>query len=197
MGRRTLVSCLGGHGERGDKGTAGIFMMDPETFDILGPWEVDHGDHVLTTDFWWRLPQQVLVSSTWGMPPQFENGLVVDELLNNKYGHELNFSDMSTRRLAQTIDLRASHQMVLDVRPAHEPTKQYGFVNVVINTENLHGEVFLWYKDKKTDKEFKAKKVIDIPPEPADPDDLPNLLKPFKAAPRSTSTCRSTTGFST
>jgi methanethiol oxidase len=177
------VSCLGGHGEKGDQGTAGIFVMDPETFDVFGPWEVDHGDHVLTYDFWWHLPQQVLISSTWGLPPQFENGLVVEDLLNNKYGHELNFWDMSSRRLAQTIDLGANRQMVLDVRPAHEPTKQYGFVNVAINTENLHGEVWLWYKENRTDTRFKAKKVIDIEPEPADADDLPDLLKPFEAVP--------------
>lgn len=177
------VSCLGGKGEKGDQGPAGIFVMDCDTFDILGPWEVDHGDQVLAYDFWWHLPENVMVSSEWARPPQFENGLVPDDLLGNKYGHRLHFWDLSRRRIMQTIDLGPSHQMALELRPAHEPTRTYGFMGVVVNTENLNGEIWLWYKEKKTDTEFKAKKIIDIPPDAASPDQLPDMLKPFSAVP--------------
>jgi selenium-binding protein 1 len=38
----------------------------------------------------------------------------------------------------------------------------------------------MWYRD---DNEWKMKKVIEIPAEPADPELLPPLLKDFKAVP--------------
>ncbi|QKT03552.1 selenium-binding protein [Ectothiorhodospiraceae bacterium 2226] len=177
------VSCLGGKGPNGDEGPAGIFLMDCETFDILGPWEMDHGEQRLAYDFWWHIAQHVAISSEWALPPQFEGGLVPEDLLSNKYGHRLHFWDLGTRRITQTLDLGANHQMALEVRPAHEPAQQYGFVGVVVNTENLNGEIWLWYKDQPTDREFQAKKVIDIPPAAASPDELPELLKGFSAVP--------------
>ena len=177
------VSCLGGKGPQGDEGPAGIFVMDCESFEIIGPWEMDHGDQTLAYDFWWHISQNVGISSEWGRPSQFEGGLVPEDLLSNKYGHRLHFWDLAQRRLNQTIDLGANHQMVLEVRPAHEPTQQHGFVGVVVNTENLNGEIWLWYKERQTDSEFRLKKIIDVAPEPADADQLPDMLKPFAAVP--------------
>ena len=80
-----------------------------------------------------------VVSSEWALPPQFENGLVGEDLLANRYGHRLHFWDLRARRNVQTIDLGANHQMALEVRPAHEPTKDYGFLGVVVDTTNLEG----------------------------------------------------------
>ena len=37
------VSTLGGGGKNGAEGAPGIFIMDCETFDILGRWEIDRG----------------------------------------------------------------------------------------------------------------------------------------------------------
>ncbi len=177
------VSCLGGKGPNGDEGQAGIFIMDCDSFEIRGPWEIDHGGQVLAYDFWWHISQNVAVSSEWGRPPQFEGGLVPEELLGNKYGHRLHFWDLSRRRITQTVDLGANRQMVLEVRPAHEPTAEHGFAGVVVNTENLNGEIWLWYKEHKADAQFKVKKIIDIPPQAAEPEQLPDLLKPFSAVP--------------
>jgi hypothetical protein len=33
-----------------------VFIMDCETFDILGRWEIDRGPQNLHYDFWWNLP---------------------------------------------------------------------------------------------------------------------------------------------
>ncbi|HSO05777.1 MAG TPA: selenium-binding protein SBP56-related protein [Pelomicrobium sp.] len=174
------ISTLGAKGPDGTDGVPGIFLLDCESFDVLGRWELDRGDQKLSYDFWWNIPHDYMVSSEWGLPPQFENGLVPDDLLGNRYGHRLHFWDLRGRRRLQTIDLGENHQMVLEVRPAHEPTKDYGFVGVVIDTTNLEGSVWTWYRENG---EFKAKKTIVIPPEAADPADLPEPLKPFKAAP--------------
>ena len=33
----------------------GVFIMDCETFDVLGRWEIDRGPQTLHYDFWWNL----------------------------------------------------------------------------------------------------------------------------------------------
>ena len=111
------VSTLGGGGKDGTDGPPGVFIMDCETFDVLGRWEIDRGPQTLHYDFWWNLPRDYMVSSEWALPPQFENGIVPEDLLSNKYGHRIHFWDLRARRNVQTIDLGANHQMALEVRP--------------------------------------------------------------------------------
>src|SRR3982075_3921849 len=66
------VSTLGGGGKDGTDGPPGVFIMDCETFDVLGRWEIDRGPQTLHYDFWWNLPRDYMVTSEWGLPPQFE-----------------------------------------------------------------------------------------------------------------------------
>jgi selenium-binding protein 1 len=174
------VSTLGGGGPDGTDGPPGIFVMDCETFDIRGRWEMDRGAQKMHYDFWWNLPRDYMVSSEWGLPPQFENGIVAEDLLANKYGHHIHFWDLRARRNVQTIDLGAHHQMALEVRPAHDPAKEYGFLGVVVDTTNLEGSIWTWWREGG---KFHIEKTAIIPPEPADADDLPPLLKGFGAVP--------------
>ena len=74
------VSTLGGGGKDGTDGPPGVFIMDCETFDVLGRWEIDRGPQTLHYDFWWNLPRDYMVTSEWGLPPQFENGIVPEDL---------------------------------------------------------------------------------------------------------------------
>ena len=37
--------------------------------------------------------------------------------------------------------------MVLELRPAHDPRKTWGFVGVVISVEDLSASVWLWHRD--------------------------------------------------
>ena len=174
------VSTLGGGGPDGTDGPPGIFIMDCETFEVIGRWEIDRGVQDKHYDFWWNLPRDYMVSSEWGLPPQFENGLVPEDLLSNKYGHRLHFWDLRGRRNVQTVDLGEHHQMALEVRPAHDPSKEYGFCGVVVDTTNLEGSIWTWWRE---DGKFHVKKTATIPPEPAAADDLPALLKGFEAVP--------------
>ena len=81
----------------------------------------------------------------------------------------------------QTLDLGKEHQMVFELRPAHDPTKTYGFVGVVLKTEGPLELDLAWFtRDRAA---WAMKKVIDIPAEPADEADLPPPLKDFKAVP--------------
>jgi selenium-binding protein 1 len=110
-----------------------------------------------------------------------EGGVNPEILLSNGYGHRLHIWDLDARTHRQTIDLGAEHQMVLELRPSHDPTKAYGFVGVVVSTADLSASIWLW--QQTADGSFEARKVITVPAEPADPDQLPDALKPFSAVP--------------
>jgi selenium-binding protein 1 len=172
------VSALGA--PDGD-GPGGIFLLDHENFSVKGAWEDDRGPQRLAYDFWWHLNQGTVLTSEWGTPKMVEDGLQGDLLLGNKYGHQLHVWDLEKRRHLQAIDLGEEHQMVLELRPAHDPRKAYGFVGVVTNTSDLSGSIWLW--NRKEDGTFGAEKVITIPAEPAEADQLPPLLQPFGAVP--------------
>jgi selenium-binding protein 1 len=172
------VSALGA--PDGD-GPGGIFLIDHDDFRVKGRWEIDRGPQELAYDFWWHLGYETLITSEWGTPKMVEDGLQGELLLANRYGHSIHVWDMRRRRHVQEIDLGAEHQMVLELRPAHDPTKAYGFVGVVTNTTDLSASVWLW--ERRPDGTIDARKVIHIPAEPAEADELPELLKPFGAVP--------------
>ena len=44
------------------KGPGGVFLMDPETFEPLGQWEIDRGPQKLAYDAWWHLGYDTLVT---------------------------------------------------------------------------------------------------------------------------------------
>ncbi len=161
-------------------GPGGIFMLDHYTFEVLGRWEVDRGPQFLAYDFWWHLGYDVMITSEWGTPRMVENGVDVEALLNGRYGHRLHIWDLRRRRHVQVLDLGAEHQMVLELRPAHDPTKAYGFAGVVLSLKDLSASVWLWYRENGA---WSVRKVIEIPAEPADPEKLPPILKDFKAVP--------------
>jgi selenium-binding protein 1 len=158
----------------------GIFVIDHDTFTVKGRWELDRGPQQLAYDFWWHLGYDTAITSEWGTPNMVENGVNPEILLAGGYGHKLHIWDLPKRRHRQEIDLGAEYQMVLELRPAHDPTKAYGFVGVVTSLKDLSASIWVWHLDG--DK-YKVEKVIDIPAEPADADDLPPLLKGFKAVP--------------
>src|SRR5271169_1159399 len=55
-------------------GPGGIFLLDHESFDVLGRWEVDRGSQFLGYDFWWHLGYDVAITSEWGTPNMIESG---------------------------------------------------------------------------------------------------------------------------
>jgi hypothetical protein len=122
-------------GDQDGKAPGGIFMIDHESFEPLGRWEVERGPQRLSYDVWWHLGYDTLVTSEWGTPDTFENGLVPEVLLGGKYGRRLHFWDFTKRKHLQEIDLGPEYQLVFELRPAHDPTKAYGFVNSVISLD--------------------------------------------------------------
>ncbi len=175
------VSALGA--ANGD-GPGGIFVLDHENFDIVGAWEQDRGPQYLAYDFYWHLGHDTIITSEWGTPNMVQDGLNPELLLGGKFGHALHVWDLRRRKHKQVLELGPQQQMVLELRPAHEPTKAYGYACVVVSLEDLSASIWLWYLDKRNGGgEWKARKVITIPAEPADPAILPPLLQGFKAVP--------------
>ena len=173
-----FMSALGG--PNGDDGPGGVALLDHDTFEVIGPWEKDRGPQYFAYDVWWHLRHDTVITSEWASPSMIENGLNPEDLLGRKFGHHLNFWSLSERKLTQRVDLGDAHQMVLELRPAHDPSKTWGFAGVVISVEDLSASVWLWHRDGDR---WAVDKVITIPAEPADADDLPPALKPFGAVP--------------
>ncbi|GGX98585.1 selenium-binding protein [Litchfieldella qijiaojingensis] len=162
------------------EGPGGILLMDAHNFELGGAWEAERGDQYFAYDFWWHLMKDVMVTSEWATPNMIENGVEPQLLLGGKYGHCMHIWNLEERRHLETLDLGKEHQMVLELRPAHHPDKLYGFVGVVLSLNDLSASVWLWHRDNG---KWKVQKVIEIPAEAAKPDDLPPLLKGFKAVP--------------
>ena len=121
--------------------------MDPETFEVRGRWEIDRGPQQLAYDVWWHLGLDTMVTSTWGTPNMVKDGVNPELLLGGKYGHKLHVWDLRRRRHVQELDLGAEQQMVLELRPAHDPTRAYGFVGVVVSLKDLSSSIWLWYRE--------------------------------------------------
>ena len=139
-----LLSALGAPDGNGPGGT---FLLDAETFEVRGRWELDRGPQELAYDVWWHLGLDTMVTSTWGTPNMVKNGIDPELLLAGKYGSKLHVWDMRRRRHVQELDLGAEQQMVLELRPAHNPTRAYGFAGVVVSLKDLSSSVWLWYRD--------------------------------------------------
>ena len=161
-------------------GPGGIFLLDHDTFEVRGRWEIDRGPQYLAYDFAWHLGYDTMITSEWGTPDLVEDGLNLEALVGKKYGQALHVWDLRRRRHVQRLQAGDDDQMTLELRPSHDPTKLYGFVGVVANVKTLASSVWLWHRDGDA---WAMQRVIEIPPEPADPELLPPPLKPFAAVP--------------
>lgn len=113
-------------GADGNDGPGGIALLDHDTFDVVGAWELDRGNQFFGYDGWWHLNYDTVITSEWATPSMVENGLDPEDLLGRRFGHHLNFWSMSERRLTQRVDLGDAHQMVFEVRPPTTPPRRGG-----------------------------------------------------------------------
>jgi selenium-binding protein 1 len=169
-------------------GPGGIFVLDHDSFEPRRTWEQERGPQHLAYDFAWHLGHETTVTSEWGTPDMVRDGLNPELLLAGKYGNSLHVWDLRKGTHRQKLHLGDEYQMTLELRPARDPRKAYGYAGVVISLKDLSASVWIWYLDEKKGAAknggvWKVKKVIEIPAEPADPADLPPLLQGFKAVP--------------
>ena len=163
-------------------GPGGVLLLDHDDFSPRGRWEIDRGPQHLAYDVFWNIGYDTLLTSEWGTPNMVENGINPELLLSNQYGHHLHVWDLRRRRHKQAIDLGAEHQMVLELRPAHDPTRPYGFVGVVVSTADLSASVWLWRRQddgqrRRREGHHDPGRARRARPAAAD------ALKPFSAVP--------------
>ncbi|HEX6309760.1 MAG TPA: selenium-binding protein SBP56-related protein [Longimicrobiales bacterium] len=158
----------------------GILVLDHDTFEPLGAWEIDRGPQRLAYDFWWHLGWDVMLTSEWGTPNTVEAGLQPDVLMDKGYGRDLHVWDLRKRRHVRALRLGDDAQFVLELRPAHHPGRRYGFAGVVLNLSDLSSSIWLWHF---RDGDWQAQEVIRIPATPAATELLPPALQPFGAVP--------------
>ena len=142
------LSALGN--PQGD-GPGGIFILDHESFEPKGIWEKDRGPQHLGYDFAWHLGYDTTITSEWGTPSMVREGVVPELLLGGKYGNSLHVWDLRKGNHQERIHLGDQYQMTLELRPARDPRKAYGFVGVVISLEDLSASVWLWYREGGTE----------------------------------------------
>ena len=116
---------------------------------MKGQWEQERGPQHLAYDFCWHLGHDTMITSEWGTPNMVKDGVNPELLLAGKYGHALHVWDLQhAGGTSQTIDLGAEQQMVLELRPAHDPREAYGFAGVVISLKDLSASIWIWYLDR-------------------------------------------------
>jgi methanethiol oxidase len=161
-------------------GPGGIFTLDHDSFELKGAWEVDRGPQYLAYDFWWHLGHDTVITSEWGTPNMVEGGLNPELLLGKKYGRNVHVWDFRKGKHLQALPVGDDDQITLELRPSHDPNQAYGFVGIVTNVGNLNASIWVWHKSNGS---WDITKVIDIPAEPAEADQLPPMLQPFGAVP--------------
>ena len=146
-------------------------------------WEVDRGPQELAYDIWWNIGFDRIVTSEWGTPNMVEAGVNPELLLGGKYGHHLHIWDMRKRTPPSRPSTSGrSSRWCSSCGRAHDPNKPWGFVGVVVSTADLSASVWLWHPEDGNGK-IAATKVIEIPAEPAETEQLPPALQPFGAVP--------------
>ena len=157
-------------------GPGGIFVLDHDTFEVKGAWERDRGPQELV---------RLLVA-----PRLRPRGLQrVGHAEHGRGGREPGApARQPVRPPAARLghegagtsgsDLGAEHQMTLELRPAHDPDRAYGFVGTVVSTADLSATCSC---GSAPDGTFAAQKVISVPAEPAEPTSCSDALKPFGA----------------
>ncbi len=127
-------------------GPGGVFLLDHEGFDVLGQWEVDRGPQFLAYDSG-GTSAMTTASAASGAPRICSKTGLASNVWSGDYGHRLHIWDLRKRRHLQEIDLGAENQMALELRPAHDPTKAYGFVCTVLSTKTLSAGIWLWHRE--------------------------------------------------
>ena len=95
----------------------------------------------------------------------FENGLSLETSGQRRLRPPAPYLGPAQAPAISRIDLGAENQMALELRPAHDPTKAYGFVCTVLSTKTFSAGIWLWHRENGNAK-WAARKVIEFPPSP-------------------------------
>ena len=156
-------------------------MMDPDSFDVLGKWEIDRGPQTARLRF---LVAPRLRHDDFERVGNAEHGAERRES-GDSAGRRLRppaacLGSASGAVISRRSILATSSRWRWSCVRRTIPTKAYGFLGVVVSLKDLSASIWLWHRDNG---KWAIEKIIEIPAEPADPALLPPLLKGFKAVP--------------
>lgn len=162
-----MISTLGDGPEKNGKGN--FVLLDGKTFMPKSTWPASDAD---TTpygyDYWYQPYHNVMISTEWGHPRSFFQGLNLEHVEKGDYGTHLNVYDWKEKKLTQKIDLGPDGVMPLEIRFLHDPKASEGFVGSA-----LYANVYRFYKTSMGD--WAAEKVIDVPNKTVDGWILPEM----------------------
>ncbi|TRY86384.1 hypothetical protein DNTS_012149 [Danionella cerebrum] len=135
---------------------SGFVLLDGESFEVIGNWELPGEAAPFGYDFWYQPRHNVMISTEWGAPKALGHGFNPADVKTGQYGHNLHVWDWTTHKHIQTLDLGEEGAIPLEVRFLHDPAAAEGFVGCA-----LQSTVFRFYKTQKGD--WATEKVIKVP----------------------------------
>ena len=125
-----------------------------------------------------------MITSEWGTPDMVEERCRIPSCCSAASTVTRSTCGTSAYRThKQMLDLGAEQQMVLELRPAHNPTETYGFAGVVTSLKDLSASVWIWYREGGNGNgTWKMRKVIEIPAQPAEPAAAPASAEGIQGA---------------
>jgi len=144
-------------GDPDENGKGDFVLIDGKTFKVKGTFTKGKLAK-FGYDFWYQPYHDVMISTEWGVPRYFKKGFEPWQVNDpDVYGRSLNFYKWSTHELIQTINLGDDGIAPLEVRFLHDPKAAEGYVGCAVSST-----IFRFYKGE--DNQWKAKKVITVPP---------------------------------
>ncbi|XP_056407515.1 methanethiol oxidase-like [Hyla sarda] len=148
-----MISALG---DPEGNGKGGFVLLDGETFEVKGNWEVEGQAAPYGYDFWYQPRHNVMISTEFGAPKFYRNGFKIEDVAAGHYGRHIHVWDWTKHTRIQSLDLGEDGKIPLEIRFLHNPDAQEGFVGCALSSS-----VFRYFKAK--DGKWAAEKVIQVP----------------------------------
>jgi selenium-binding protein 1 len=164
----------------GTQGPPGVFIMDCQTFEVLGAGRSTAARRSCTTTSGGTCRATTWCPANGGCRRSSRTASSPRTCWPTSTATSCTSGTCATASTCRPSTWAPTTRWRWRVRPAHDPTREYGFVGVVVDTTNLEASIWTWYRENG---KFHARKTATIPPEPAAADKLPPLLKGFGAVP--------------
>ncbi|XP_056407514.1 methanethiol oxidase-like isoform X2 [Hyla sarda] len=148
-----MISALG---DPEGNGKGGFVLLDGETFEVKGNWEVEGQATPFGYDFWYQPRHNVMISTEFGAPKAYRNGFKMEDVAAGHYGRHIHVWDWTKHTRIQSLDLGEDGKTPTEIRFLHNPDAQEGFVGCPLSSS-----VFRFFKTK--DGKWAAEKVIQVP----------------------------------
>ncbi|XP_066465087.1 methanethiol oxidase-like [Eleutherodactylus coqui] len=130
-----MISAMG---DPEGNGKGGFVLLDAETFEVKGNWELDGQAAEFGYDFWYQPRHNVMISTEWGAPRVFGNGFRIEDVQAGHYGHRLHVWDWTKRTCIQSLDLGENGQVPLGIRFLHNPDSDQALMCCALSSSVFH-----------------------------------------------------------